>query len=146
MEQYKHGDPGYQNALWIHSRPDVFGDGELLQETGSSALFMSGADVMITDRINKLIIVSSQLKKSLLVDEVEQKADHVLVYIEEVRGIQSEEQKMIFSRCVTDSAICFCPTVTSTHAYHLYLRSRTGHRRDESEACPGPGLRLLSAE
>ena len=31
--------------------------------------------------------VSSQLKGALLVDRVEQKEDHVLVYIREVRGI-----------------------------------------------------------
>lgn len=107
---------------------------------------MLGVDVMITDRINKLIIVSSQLKYSVLVNRVEQKEDHVLVYIEEVRGIQSEEQKMIFSRCVTDSANCFCPTVTTAHTYQLYLRDRTGRRCEESEACPGPDLRLLPAE
>lgn len=139
-QKYKHGDPGHQNALWVHARPDVFGEGELSQEAGSFAFFMLGVEVMITDRINKLLVVSSQLKKSILVDRVEQKEDHVIVYIQEVRGIQSEEQKMIFSRCVTDSANYFCPTVTTAHSNQLYLRARTGHRREESEACPGPDL------
>ena len=54
------------------------------------------------NRITQLNIVSSQLKMTRLVDRVEQKEDHVLVYIQEVRRIHSEEQEMMISRFVTD--------------------------------------------
>lgn len=38
--------------------------------------------------ITQLNIITSQLQRALLVDRVEEKEDHVLMYIQEVRGIQ----------------------------------------------------------
>ena len=54
------------------------------------------------DEGTQLNIISSQIKIPGLVDRVEQKEDHVLVYIQEVRRIHSEEQEMVISRFVTD--------------------------------------------
>ena len=39
--------------------------------------------------MTQLNITSSQLKGALLVDRVEQKEDHILVYLQRVRGIHS---------------------------------------------------------
>lgn len=87
-------------------------------------------------------MVCSQLKGALLVDRVEQKEDHVLVYLQEVRGLYREEQQMMQSRSFTDRAIFFffLPTVNEGHTHQPQLRAHPGAPSAEPEAGCGEDL------
>lgn len=58
-------------------------------------------------KISGINIVSSQLKGALLVDLVEQREDHVLVYLREVRGRHSGKYQMMIFVLVNECVVSF---------------------------------------
>lgn len=58
-------------------------------------------------KITELNIVFSQLKGAQLVDHVEQREDHVVVYLREVRGHHSEKYQMMIFVLVNECVVSF---------------------------------------
>lgn len=94
----------------------------------------------------KLSVVSSQLQRALLVDRVEQKQDHVMVYVREVRGIHSGVNGGHSPDLLLILSSVFPPTVTKGHSHPPQLRAHTGAPSAEPEASCGQDLRLLPAK
>ncbi len=138
-EQYQHGDPGYQNAVRICPSPRVFGECEFFNLNRKWIVFICHWWT------TQLILVFPQLKGALLVDRVEQKEDHVLVYLQEVRGIHSKEQ-IICSRFVTNVAFVFLSTANKGNTHQPHLRAHTAALSTEPEASCGQDLWLLPAK
>lgn len=66
-------------------------------------------------------MISPQLKHAVLVDRIEQKDDHVLMYIKEVRGSHSGECQMRTSRSVRSCHLSLCPQLLSTISINYSL-------------------------
>lgn len=68
----------------------------------------SGPDLTLAVIIRPLNVFCSQLEKALLVDRVEHKNDHVVVYLAGVRPTSSSEQHIVTDEFVTLLNLCFC--------------------------------------
>lgn len=84
--------------------------------------------------VTNMNVMFSQLKGAMLVDRVERKEDHLLVYIREVKGVHGGQYYMMILRFLTNYVSVFLPTVTKRHCHQSCFSIHTGDPSAEPEA------------
>lgn len=90
--------------------------------------------------VNRLNVISSQLKRAPSVSRVDVKNDHILVYIEEVRGFSSNKQWMLLLLLELILSSALLPIVTKRGETGTKLRACPGAPCGEPEASCGQDL------